>query len=646
MTRGTGSPTKHAGNRPHGPQVVASIRRIRLVGAPLVAMALVGSLDIPTAVASDPGESVVASDSFQRRESNRWGRADTAQEWTHPLGSEGMAVAQGSGIIMLGDRAPMRDAVLRRPRLRDTSTAYSFAFNRLPSGGDLRVMASLRRFGGQAYLARVGIAKSGRLSLSVVRTRNGRNTRVGNSRTVLKGWRYRPGQWIRTRVMVVGAGPTQIRMKVWAAGTRQPKRWRLIANDERPGQLKTGGKVGLRAFLPQPAGQRSVRVRVKNVKVRDVHGARRLRVREGPVRTGRVTGPRGTYGPGLAMYSLANTAIRAGVNPGSMRFRAARSGTITAARVYVQTGSGYSAGTGGSYRFTIERDNGRGFPDGVPVGTSGTRRGLGQAAGYHFALTSPARITAGRLYHLVWTNVDASPASNYISANSLWVGKIRQDGRHHPRYPNRDLAFMYRHERSWVVREGYAPIFDLTFSNGRHQGMGYMEISYPDVPSRVGHIRASRGRLVRERIKVSGADRRVTGAGIRLQRSPGASDGLVVTLRGSAGGPIDSFVIPASSIPTGSMSGSDLGRSSRYVHGRFRSPRTLSAGTTYFLEFSTTGDGEYLTWPIRKGTSYGYSRATYFADGVAQYSTDGGKSWASLGRVPSENDLQFYLSTG
>ena len=79
-------------------------------------------------------------------------------------------------------------------------------------------------------------------------------------------------------------------------------------------------------------------------------------------------------------------------------------------------------GPAGRIRATVEADNG-GKPSGTVLasvswnpGNPGTNE---QWPEHFFSSASP--LVAGRLYHVVFTNVDASPSANYISLNSLYT---------------------------------------------------------------------------------------------------------------------------------------------------------------------------------------------------------------------------------
>src|SRR5579859_2196830 len=105
------------------------------------------------------------------------------------------------------------------------------------------------------------------------------------------------------------------------------------------------------------------------------------------------------YGSKWAADSLANTRIGPVQIQGDYRFRATHTGTLAAIHTYFQTGSGYSGGTGGTYRIDLETDDGTAnhFASGQVLATTTELH-----PGSHFVtetFPSPAAITSGALYH-------------------------------------------------------------------------------------------------------------------------------------------------------------------------------------------------------------------------------------------------------
>jgi hypothetical protein len=115
------------------------------------------------------------------------------------------------------------------------------------------------------------------------------------------------------------------------------------------------------------------------------------------------------------------------------------------------------------------------------------------------------------------------------------------------------------------------------------------------------------------------------------------SSPLVLTIERSGGADVASCTVAASAIAVGTPG---LGSGDARWEGCSFSPVTLAAGTTYYLVASTASGTRYSIYPIREGSGHGYAANTYFAEGTAQYSSNG-SSWSAYGST--QYDLQFYL---
>lgn len=374
--------------------------------------------------------------------------------------------------------------------------------------------------------------------------------------------------------------------------------------------------------------------------------------------------PAGVYGPAIGGDALGNIAVGGPVGPKKafIRFRAEQSSPLVSVTLPFLSADypGYGGGTGGNWTVQLHADDGTAnhFPVGSPLATKSVNAKSTSSAASITSFTSGYSTTAGVIYHLVIENVDPNPTVNFFSINN-WVRlSFTEGGSLNPRCADTDWGAGYYHGGAWHNCAGACPIADLAYGNGAHQGMCYGEASYCCPPGEsacsadqlVGQIKGST-RMVRERFTVSGGDRLVGGVGIRLLRMSGAASDLRVSLRNSAGTEVDFAMIPASSVAIGPApsyslpaSWNDLGQNARWVTANFNQLHMLTNGETYHLQFSCT-QGTYWAWVIRRLTAeYGYSPATAFADGWAEYTADG-TTWNPLGRVRQQNDLQFYFTT-
>ena len=337
------------------------------------------------------------------------------------------------------------------------------------------------------------------------------------------------------------------------------------------------------------------------------------------------------YGPCMAMDGLANTPCGGGGGDVSFRFRAAKSDTTTAVRNYFETGGSYGSGTGGTIRISIEADD-AGFPSGTPLAYTDVVH-PGHNGGQLTTFSSPPSVLAGSLYHVVFTNIDGTPATNFVSVNAAWQSESVTPMQ--AQWPDADFAVCLKYPaESWQVRDMFTPIMDLTYGDGSHQGQGYMEVEIGNQPTIAGTTN-----MMRERFTVSGGNRQVTGAAVRMAKTGGTGD-LTVRLEDSGGALIDSFTVAASSIPTLAVDANGAGE---WVSGSFAATRTLTNGAEYRLRLSCPAGTTMWSRGVQKGAEYGYHPTTYFADGVLEKTTNG-SAWSTVTGLEDNGDLQFYLT--
>ena len=251
--------------------------------------------------------------------------------------------------------------------------------------------------------------------------------------------------------------------------------------------------------------------------------------RHGTFSAGAIQGPTGIYGPGIGYDVLANMQVGGNASGFSntyvsYRFKAGATSTLVSVRWYCidRTHVGYGAGTGGTIRMTIEADS-NGSPSGTPLATRDVVAPVDDFQLYTFA--SPPSLTSGQLYHLVFTNVDASPTTNYVSVDCLF--NYNPSTPRQPRFTDSEWAALRKlgPAGAWTVQSGYTPILQIIYGDGTTQGMGYMEANVTSYGTITGM-----NSMVRELFTVSGGSRNVTGAGVRLIKASGSTDPLTVRL--------------------------------------------------------------------------------------------------------------------
>jgi len=356
------------------------------------------------------------------------------------------------------------------------------------------------------------------------------------------------------------------------------------------------------------------------------------------------------YGPCIQADALANTPIGKAGLAVSCRFRARPGGALRAVRPYLIWSfarKGYHAGTGGTLKVELQADDGTPahLPSGQVLATAGQRMTLMPTSDRFFPQLTFDRaplLKAGSLYHVVFTNTDADPEANFVSVNALFnrsAGTPQQPG-----LADEDWAMLFRSRAkpAWVVRrtpgedESFTPILELDYANGQSQGMGYIEF-WMGAPKPIAGPAA-----VRERFTVTGAPRTVVSLSVRVRRLEGRA-ALVATLEGGDGKVLATAKAEGQNLaPSPSASLGGCGWVTFSLPGR----PVLAPGRTYQVVFSCPGPGRFEAFPMRKGTDKGFSEATLFADGHAEFTDGRGwAGWEQWGKRGLTNaDLQFYFT--
>jgi hypothetical protein len=343
------------------------------------------------------------------------------------------------------------------------------------------------------------------------------------------------------------------------------------------------------------------------------------------------------YGPGLGADSLANTVLGGpSLISASYRFQTKYAGVLKGIRVFFiwsLVKSGYQAGGGGTIQVQLMADDGSAahLPTGPALASVSYGNILTQNDNYpELNFPYPVALKGGTLYHLVFTNVDPSPTANYVSLDSIYSDA--QTAPMQPSVTDNQFALLVRSATgAWKLREGFTPALELDYADGDSQGAGYMEV-WSSNPKTI-----SANAQVREGFHVSGASRSFTRIRIRLQRVAGNSP-LTLQLIEADGTLITQGAVPAASVLAGVPS---------WVTWTFPVSHVLSSGVGYNLTLTCPADTQYSIYPIRKGLDKGFSKATVFADGYAQFTTTGSGGWAGWDMWGTPNlttgDLQFMF---
>jgi hypothetical protein len=351
----------------------------------------------------------------------------------------------------------------------------------------------------------------------------------------------------------------------------------------------------------------------------------------------RLTGPN-LYGSALRGDGLGNVPLRPnsyGAQVISFRFRAPISGQATSVIYYNQqeTKRQYAKGDGGIVLLELRNDDGTSnhWPSQTILASSTLHNPVSASFFPTLKFDKPARIDEGKIYHIVFANVSSNPKENYVSVNCLHNFRARPNVNMDVGIAGTDLAVLVKDGTAdiWRARNQSTPIFNLFFSDGRAIGQGYASAI-----SGWNHTMNSTNK-VRETFVVKGSGKTVSRVSVRVSRESGD---LNVRLENQDGSLIEEGDFPGYKCVPDKIK-------MCWCSYEFKSPHVLEAGKTYNLVLHSQ-NGSYSTFGLLKGRRYGFLQDTFFSDGWAQYSADGGNSWQDYNYAgPTRDvDLQFYFT--
>ena len=344
------------------------------------------------------------------------------------------------------------------------------------------------------------------------------------------------------------------------------------------------------------------------------------------------------YGPGVfVMDSLGN--LNVGEVKGleyvvSQRFRATRSGPVRSVATYWADGPGYASGNGGVIRIRIFPDDGSNLHlpamKQAPLAVGEYRPGL--VGGRHVrskfsdkvAMEGEGKLVEGRLYHVVYDNLDPLPELNYLGVNC--VATVAENGRPSRWISPLDWAALYSatprgtHQGpDWrditsTPHNGssyYAPILQVELDDGSVIGNTNMETG--NVDGRQWTVTATTP--ARERFTPR-SDRMISGFAVQTASTiPGQlrwqfKDGSKVLSEGTIDDTTSSYRLSDGlGHKTGVLGWRDIA---------LPTPVPLTAGTVYDLEFTAVGPSSWRFPDQRNGAAYGYRWPASFDESQAQ----------------------------
>lgn len=333
----------------------------------------------------------------------------------------------------------------------------------------------------------------------------------------------------------------------------------------------------------------------------------------------------------------------------SMRLRKRGTGSVSGFRWQQRFGGTYSAGDGGTLTATCQLDK-NGAPDNNVLASvtfkPGTNGGKADAAFGTTMFNAPTpNIPDGALFHIV---LSGGTAGAHISLNALFKWGDDKGMPRQPTFTDAELALLVNTGSGWHETND-TPNVDVLPA---HEGFGYSQcltqywqavggqasgLDKNDKPVTRG---SASGNKCRQTFTVD-APAPYSKLQMRVRLDHGSSP-LTLTLERADGSVVSSG--SAKGIPQ-SSSGGDNGGQTWAIY-TVPGGGTLSPGT-YRLVASCPADTAYTVTPIRRcvlDNVTGSDWQSYMANGLGEYSTDNGQTWASLyTSVHPQGDTQFAV---
>ncbi|MBO9553260.1 right-handed parallel beta-helix repeat-containing protein [Cellulomonas sp.] len=232
-------------------------------------------------------------DSFGRTSSAGWGTDAQAGTWTHAGTAAAFNVANGYGTMTMPTAGGNYTSRLATAPSTDTEVQARVGIASKPTNGTSDLYVVGRAIDDSSgYRVKLKVGTDGTTVASLLRVDGTAAKSIATSTTPLS---ITPGKDVQVRFQVTGSGTTQLRAKVWAAGTAEPADWTLSTTDT-TANLQSAGGVGFTTYAPALAGQTV---------------ARYADLWAGPTTSPRVI-DRQVAAPGTVMPDATNTGVPVG----------------------------------------------------------------------------------------------------------------------------------------------------------------------------------------------------------------------------------------------------------------------------------------------------------------------------------------------
>jgi hypothetical protein len=158
--------------------------------------------------------------------------------------SSSASVANGVGVLKLSPGGSNPWAKLGVSST-DTDLQFDFAFDQLPTGGGQYMKAIVRGDASNGYVAKIWMNSNKTITIYLTRIVAGAETDM-TSKTISTA--FAAGTSYTVRAQAWGSGTTNLRAKVWTAGSSEPSAWAVSTTDTTASLQNVGG-ITIRAYL-------------------------------------------------------------------------------------------------------------------------------------------------------------------------------------------------------------------------------------------------------------------------------------------------------------------------------------------------------------------------------------------------------------
>jgi hypothetical protein len=335
------------------------------------------------------------------------------------------------------------------------------------------------------------------------------------------------------------------------------------------------------------------------------------------------------------------------VHQGAARFRAQKTGDITAVKIHLRTctsgsacsSSSYSTGNGGRLSFAVHTDV-NGLPGAILARGTRTLVPLESASigssNEWVALDRSVAVTAGTMYHVVNTQLEPDRGRVVLNGDGVFRATSYPGG---PFGGNGPATFTRNSDtESWSRQrmtngDDIRPRLQVRYSDGQVTGnpSGSWNSSHNSALNFGGSTEAG------QQFIVGDLTRRATGVWIRFGRRV-EDAGPTVLLERSGGDILITAQMPARDISHCAQDTPYRACVIEWVHVPFGQVVTLAVGETYRLRIKAPSAAGYF---INGMGETGEDREAW-RNAVAQRSSDGGASWSTFS-VPGQSTSDFSI---